>query len=138
LVTGEASAWVWWWYPGQGDNEGLLAQGGADTKRHYTLGNFSKFVRPGYVRLNVSGAPPTDVLLSAYSSSNTVVIVAINSGTSMLSVPVNLSGGTAPTSCMPWLTSANANLVSQTAVSVSGGAFSASLPGPSVTTFVCN
>ena len=26
LVTGEASAWLWWWYPGQGDNEGLLAQ----------------------------------------------------------------------------------------------------------------
>jgi O-glycosyl hydrolase len=137
LVTGEASAWVWWWYPGQGDNEGILAQGGADTKRHYTLGNFSKFVRPGYVRVNVSGPSPANVLLSAYSGSNTVVIVAINSGTSTVSVPINVSGGTAPASCTPWLTSATANLVSQTAVSVSGGSFSASLPGPSVTTFVC-
>ena len=136
LVTGEASAWLWWWYPGQGDNEGLLAQGG-DTKRHYTLGNFSKFVRPGYVRVNVTGTFPANVLVSAYSGSNTVVVVAINSGTSTASTTINVSGGTAPTSCTPWLTSATANLVSQTAVSVSGGAFTASLPGPSVTTFVC-
>jgi len=136
LVTGEASAWLWWWYPGQGDNEGLLAQNG-DTKRHFTLGNFSKFVRPGYARVNISGSAPASVLLSAYSGSNTVVVVAINAGSSMASVPINISGGTAPTSCTPWLTSASANLVAQTAVPVSGGSFAAALPGPSVTTFVC-
>jgi O-glycosyl hydrolase len=136
LVTGEASAWLWWWYPGQGDNEGLLAQGG-DTKRHYTLGNFSKFVRPGYVRLNVSGNPPANVLLSAYSGSNNVVVVAINRGTSTVSVPISIAGGSAPASCTPWLTSASADLTSQAAVSVSGGSFTASLAGPSVTTFVC-
>ena len=137
LVTGEASAWLWWWYPGQSDNEGLLAMNG-DSKRHYTLGNFSKFVRPGYVRLNLSGgSPPANVLLSAYSGSNTVVVVAINSGTSTLSVPISITGGTAPASCTPWLTSANANLTSQTAVPVSGGSFTAALAGPSVTTFVC-
>ena len=136
LVTGEASAWLWWWYPGQGDNEGLLAQNG-DTKRHYTLGNFSKFVRPGYVRLNVSGTPPASVLLSAYSGSNNVVVVAINSGTSTVSVPIGIAGGSAPASCTPWLTSANADLTSQPAVPVNGGSFTASLAGPSVTTFVC-
>jgi O-glycosyl hydrolase len=136
LVTGEASAWLWWWYPGQGDNEGLLAQNG-DTKRHYTLGNFSKFVRPGYVRLNMSGSPPASVLLSAYSGSSTVVVVAINSGTSTVSVPISMAGGSAPASCTPWLTSASANLSSQTAVPLNGGSFTASLAGPSVTTFVC-
>ena len=136
LVTGEASAWLWWWYPGQSDNEGLLAMNG-EAKRHFTLGNFSKFVRPGYVRLNVSGSPPASVLLSAYSGSNTVVVVAINSGTSTVSVPISIAGGTTPPSCTPWLTSANADLTSQTAVPVSGGSFTASLAGPSVTTFVC-
>jgi len=137
LVVGEASAWLWWWYPGQGDNEGLLANGNADTKRHWTLGNYSKFVRPGYMRVEVSGSAPSNVLLSAYSGPNTVVVVAINSGTSTVSVPISIAGGTAPASCTPWLTSATANLVSQTAVAVTGGAFSASLAGSSVTTFVC-
>jgi O-glycosyl hydrolase len=137
LVVGEASAWLWWWYPGQADNEGLLANGNADTKRHWTLGNYSKFVRPGYMRVEVSGSAPSNVLLSAYSGPNTVVIVAINSGTGTVSVPLSVAGGTAPASCTPWLTSATANLVSQTAVPVTGGAFSASLAGSSVTTFVC-
>jgi hypothetical protein len=65
--------------------------------------------------------------------------VAINSGTSTASVPISISGGTAPTSCTPYLTSGGTgvNLTAQTAVPVSGGGFTASLMGPSVTTFVC-
>jgi O-glycosyl hydrolase len=140
LVTGEASAWLWWWPQAQSstnDNEGLLLQNGTDTKRHYTLGNYSKFIRPGYMRVNVSGSPPANVLLSAYSGSNTVVVVAINSGTSTASVPISFTGKTAPTSCTPWLTSSTANLVSQTAVAVTSGAFTASLAGQTVTSFVC-
>jgi O-glycosyl hydrolase len=137
LVTGEVSAWLWWWYQASGDNEGLVQTGGTDTKRHYTLGNFSKFVRPGYVRVNISGSPPSNVLLSAYSGANTVVIVAINSGSSTASVSINISGGTAPSSCTPWLTSASADLASQTAIPVTGGSLTASVAGPSVTTFVC-
>lgn len=137
LVTGEASAWLWWWYQASGDNEGLLQQDGTDTKRHYTLGNFSKFVRPGSVRLMVSGIAPSNVLLSAYLGAKSVVVVAINSASSTASVPISITGGAAPSSCIPWLTSSGANLAAQTAVPVSGGSFTASLPGPSVTTFVC-
>jgi glucuronoarabinoxylan endo-1,4-beta-xylanase len=143
LVTGQVSAWLWWWYQplsgGTNDNEGLLALDGSDTKRHYTLGNYSKFVRPGYVMVNVSGSPPSGVLLSAFTGSGNTVVVAINSNSSTQSVPITISGGTAPTSCTPYLTSSGTgvNLTAQTAVSVSGGAFTASLVGPSVTTFVC-
>ena len=40
------------------DNEGLHPpRAAADTKRHWTLGNYSKFVRPGYVRVDITGAP---------------------------------------------------------------------------------
>ena len=110
---------------------------GGDTKRHYTLGNFSKFIRPNYNRVDVTGTIPSGVQLSAYKGSDgTVVVVAINSGTSTVSVPITISGGTAPASITPWLTDASNNLVSKTAVTVSGGSFTASLGGPSVTTFV--
>jgi O-glycosyl hydrolase len=139
LVVGEVSAWLWWAYvPPNPDNEGLvLMDGTTDTKRHYTLGNFSKFIRPGSKRLNVSGSPPANVLVSAYSGSNGTIIVAINSGMSMVSVPIGISGGTAPASCTPYLTSSSMNLTAQTAVPVTGGSLMASLTGPSVTTFVC-
>ncbi len=147
LTVGQASAWLWWWYQASGtdDNEGLLLKSGSsasgcsggDTKRHYTLGNFSKFIRPNYNRVDVTGTIPSGVQLSAYKGSDgTVVVVAINSGTSTVSVPITISGGTAPASLTPWLTDASNNLVSKTAVTVSGGSFTASLGGPSVTTFV--
>jgi glucuronoarabinoxylan endo-1,4-beta-xylanase len=139
LVTGDASAWLWWWYKpyNTNDNEGLLLESGTDTKRHYTLGNYSKFVRPGYVRVDVTGSISTDVLLSAYKGADgTVVVVAINKGSATVNVPIALSGGTAPASLTPWVTSATDNLKSGTAVAVSGGSFSATLASQTVTTFV--
>jgi len=150
LTDGQASAWLWWWYQASGtdDNEGLMLKsgssasttgcpGGTDTKRHYTLGNYSKFVRPGYKRVDVTGTAPSGVLLSAYTGSSTVVVVAINNSTASVTVPISITGGTAPASCIPWVTSATDNLASKTAVPVSGGGFSASLAAATVTSFVC-
>jgi O-glycosyl hydrolase len=150
LTVGQASAWLWWWYQASGtdDNEGLMLKsgssastagcpGGTDTKRHYVLGNYSKFVRPGYTRVDVTGTMPSGVQISAYKGSDgTVVVVAINSSTSTQSVPITISGGTAPASLTPWVTDSSSNLASKTAITVSGGSFTASLGGPSVTTFV--
>jgi glucuronoarabinoxylan endo-1,4-beta-xylanase len=139
IVNGDASAWIWWWYKSTqtDDNEGLLLMNGNDTRRHYTLGNFSKFIRPGYTRVEITGSAGATVLLSAYKGQdNTVVIVAINQGSAALSVPIAISGGTAPATLTPWVTSATQDLVSVTAVPVSGGSFTAALAGTSVTTFV--
>jgi glucuronoarabinoxylan endo-1,4-beta-xylanase len=139
LVDGQASAWLWWWYQATGtdDNEGLYLKSGADTKRHYTLGNYSKFVRPGYLRVDVTGSVPAGVLLSAYKGSDgTVVIVAINKNASAVNVPISIAGGTAPASLTPNVTSSSANLTSGTAVTLSGGSFTAALAATTVTTFV--
>jgi glucuronoarabinoxylan endo-1,4-beta-xylanase len=135
LAIGDASAWLYWWYSTTGDNEGLVL-GSTDTKRHYTMGNYSKFVRPGYTRVEVTGAIPTDVLLSAYSGDGNVVVVAINKGKADVSVPIAIAGGTAPTSMTPWVTSASDNLASKAAVTVSNGSFTAALGASTVTTFV--
>jgi glucuronoarabinoxylan endo-1,4-beta-xylanase len=136
LAIGDASAWLYWWYSTSGDNEGLML-GSTDTKRHYTMGNYSKFVRPGYTRVDVTGAVPTDVLLSAYKGSDgTVVVVAINKSKAEASVPITVAGGTAPASMTPWVTSASDDLASKTAVPVSAGSFTAVLGATTVTTFV--
>jgi O-glycosyl hydrolase len=138
LTVGQANAWLWWWWKAQGaTNEGLLLSDGTDTKRHYTFGNFTRFVRPGYTRVDVTGNESTDLLLSAYKSTEgKVVVVAINKGMAAANVPIGIAGGTAPTSMTPWVTSATDNLVSKAAVPVSGGAFMAALGGNTVTTFV--
>jgi glucuronoarabinoxylan endo-1,4-beta-xylanase len=139
IVNGPASAWLWFWYkaPFSDDNEGLLLHDGRDTKRHYTLGNFSKFVRPGYVRVEISGSHGADVLLSAFKGDDgSVAIVAINQGSADVSVPIALAGGPVPAQFAPWLTSATDDLAEKTAIPVMGDTFNASLVAKSVTTFV--
>jgi glucuronoarabinoxylan endo-1,4-beta-xylanase len=137
LVAGQASAWLWWWYKASSnsDNEGLVTS--SNPKRYYTLGNYSKFVRPGYVMVDVTGNSNTNVLLSAFTGTDGTVIVAINKSTSAVSMPITISGGTAPASCTPTVTSSSANLTAGTPVTVTGGAFTASLAATTVTTFVC-
>lgn len=138
LVVGEASAWLYWWYkPNGNDNEGIVLSSGGITKRYYTIGNFSKFVRPGYMMVDVTGNTNANVLLSAFTGTGTTVVVAINKSTSAVSMPITITGGTAPTSCTPNVTSSSDNLKAGTAVTVTGGAFTASLGASTVTTFVC-
>jgi glucuronoarabinoxylan endo-1,4-beta-xylanase len=143
MTVGEASAWFYWWYEAyyENDNEGLALVQGSTTraKRYFTMGNFSKFVRPGYVAVPVAGGDTANVLLSAYKSADnaTTVIVAINQGNAMETPSIGFSGGTAPTMCTPHLTSAMVNLTAQTAVAVTGGRLNASLASKTVTTYVC-
>jgi O-glycosyl hydrolase len=137
LVVGEASAWLYWWYQTSSDNEGLVLSASSMTKRAYTLGNYAKFVRPGYVMVGVTGNTNTNVLLSAYTGTDGIVIVAINKGTAAATVPIGFAGGTAPASCTPYVTSSSDNLKAGTAVTVTGGTLSASLAGTTVTSFVC-
>ncbi|HYQ42152.1 MAG TPA: hypothetical protein VER11_09290 [Polyangiaceae bacterium] len=142
LTVGEASAWLWWWYEAyfQDDNEGLALTKGGSTiaKRYYALGNYSKFVRPGYVAVDVTGNSNADVLLSAYKSptDGTVVVVAVNKGAAAVTVPIAISGGTAPAMMTPTVTSASDNLKDGTAIPVTGGSFMAALASKTVTTFV--
>ena len=139
MVVGEASAWLYWWYKAYytDDNEGLLLKNGSSTKRYYTLGNYSKFVRPGYVMVEVAGNDNADLLLSAFKGTDgTVVVVAINKGAAAATVPIAIAGGAAPAMMTPNVTSATDNLKAGTAVPVTGGSFMASLPSKTVTTFV--
>jgi glucuronoarabinoxylan endo-1,4-beta-xylanase len=87
--------------------------------------------------VTLSGTPPTGVELTAYVSptDGTLVVVALNSGMSAVSLPLFLSGN-APCTMTPWVTSASDNLAAKTAVAVSGSRLTPMLAAQSVTTFV--
>jgi glucuronoarabinoxylan endo-1,4-beta-xylanase len=120
--------------PFQGTRYGILGDNYATTKRCYSFGNFSKFVRPGSTRIGATGAP-AGVSVSAYiGSAGTRVIVAINANASATAIDV--TGLTAVPSVTPWITDATRDLAAQSPIALSGGSFSASLPASSVTTFV--
>jgi glucuronoarabinoxylan endo-1,4-beta-xylanase len=139
LVTGGASAWHYWWLVSQNDdNEGLLLADGGTTKRLRTVGNFSKFVRPGYRRVGVSGGVPSGVQVVAFANpaDGTVVVVAINTNSTATPLPLAVTGTQVPAELTPWVTAATEDLAQQTAVSLSAGSATISLAAGSVTTLV--
>ena len=137
LVNGSASAWHYWWLIGQSaDNQGLINPGGVSTKRLYTVGNFSKFVRPGFQLVGLTGPLPAGVTVSAYTNAATgaIVIVAINENGS--ATPASFFVPGTHTATTPWVTSAGDDLAAKTAIAVAGGRFATTLAAQSVTTFV--
>jgi hypothetical protein len=139
LTVAEANAWHYWWLiDGNTDqNGGLTNQYGNPAKRMYVLGNFSRFVRPGFYRIGVSDNT-SPLQISAYKdpTSRAFAIVAINPTTSNVSQVFNLNGFSVASSVTPWLTSASASLAAQAAVAVGGSRFTNTIPAQSVVTLV--
>jgi len=122
LVYGNASAWCWWLGISTADfKDGLVyinrnGTGLASSKTLWALGNFSQFIHPGAVRIEVDGKHDKELFVSAYRNmgSEDIVIVVINmkSGKQVIR-PENLPNW----KIAAWETSKDLNL--------------AKLPGPS-------
>jgi glucuronoarabinoxylan endo-1,4-beta-xylanase len=141
ITIGNVNAWHYWWLvagSSSADDEGLIGYNGGNqiTKRLYAVGNFSKFVRPGFVVVGTTGSVP-GVSVTAYNNTSTgaFVIVAINQNTGSTPLTVSLNGLSA-SSVTPWETSATLNLAQQSAITVTSDSFSTTLDGSSVTSFV--
>ena len=135
MTVAEASAYHYWWLKGSGN--GSLAGNSTTTpaKRLYVMGNYARFVRPGFQRVTVTS--DTTALISAFKdpTSQTLVIVAANPTAWPVTQSFDLTSCPAVTSLNPWLTSDASSLANLAALNVSGGVFTTELPAYSVTTF---
>jgi glucuronoarabinoxylan endo-1,4-beta-xylanase len=135
MTAAQANAFHYWWlFPDGSDNEGLTDESGNPAKRMYVLGNYSKFVRPGYCRIGVSNNATT--LISAYKDTNSgaFAIVAANNSSTTVTQTFNLKNFTTGT-VTPWITSSNLSLASQSPIILTNVSFSYALPALSVVTF---
>lgn len=154
LTVANAQSWQWWRAAGGNYKDGLLRMyvrgertGGGrnnqrrgavmanmvrDSKLMWTMGNFSRFVRPGAIRLEVTGdMQPDGLMLSAYRNlDGTVAVVAINYATT--DTTVNLSGKGSKAKAYRTSDVEGENLKYMGKVKLSA----APLPARSVTTFV--
>jgi glucuronoarabinoxylan endo-1,4-beta-xylanase len=140
LVTAQYNAYLWWWVadwnPGSSvTNTGLVDTSNNPTYFGYALGQYSRFVRPGSVRVSATATPSSGVYVSAYKGSSSSAIVAINSNTSSVSLPVTMQNMTA-SSVTPYQTTSSGGLAQQSAVTISSNAFTYTLPAQSIVTFV--
>lgn len=104
------------------------------TKRLFTIGNWSRFVRPGWVRVGATAARSPITAFRDPASGSFAVVVTNDSSTSRSEV-LRLNGFAA-TSVTPYRTSKTENLAALAPVDASTGSFTATLPPRSVTTFV--
>lgn len=136
IAVANAASWSWWTAITRGDyKDGLiylddgksLGGGGAeyckndgvyhDSKLLWVLGNYSLFVRPGMLRIDIlnQGTSKTanDVMLTAYKDikNKKLVIVAVNYGKTAQKYLINLTKGTVKNQeWIPYTTSDTFNL----------------------------
>jgi glucuronoarabinoxylan endo-1,4-beta-xylanase len=138
MTQAQANAYHYWWLVAYGTgNEGLLDTSGDPTKRLFTFGQYSRFVRPNFYRIDATSSQPS-ALISAYKATNStafaIVVVNTNAGTDVIET-FNLTNFTAA-SVTPWVTSASLSLAPQTPVNVTNSSFTYDVPAMSVVTFV--
>ncbi len=138
MTVGQYNAYVYWWganSSSSGATTGLVDTNYNPTYFGYAMEQFSRFVRPTYIRYNATSTPATGVYLSAYAGGGHQVFVAINSNTYQVSLPIQIDNQTV-TSLTPYQTTSSASVSKLSTVSVSGNAFTAALPAQSITTYV--
>lgn len=133
MVDAEFQAYVWWYLR---RSYGPMREDGQISKRGAMMAHFARFVRPGYVRIDATANPASNVFVSAYKSGDTVVIVAVNKNTSAVSQQFTLAGTTSSGTVANWLTDASRNVAPQTALTMTNGSLTVTLPARSAMTFV--
>jgi O-glycosyl hydrolase len=136
MTRAQANAYHYWWVKASG-NQGLLDTSSFPTKRLFTVGQYSRFVRPNFYRIDASSSQPS-AWISAYkdSTSTAFAIVVINTNAALDIVQTfNLSHFTAGT-VTPWVTSGTLSLSPQTAITLTNSSFTYLVPAMSVVTFV--
>lgn len=129
MVEGSFNVYTWWYIK---RSYGAI-NNGAVTKRGWCMAHWSKFVRPGFRRVDATASPTSGVFLSAYKSDTDVVIIVVNTNTSAKSISVTVNGSDL-SSYDRFTTSSSKSLTSEGKLSVTGGALAVSLDASSVTT----
>ncbi|MCM1270864.1 MAG: alpha/beta hydrolase-fold protein [Ruminococcus flavefaciens] len=134
LVIGNMSVYTWWYIR---RSYGLMDENGAITKRGYNMAQYSKFVRPGDIRIEATEQPAKDVFVSAYKNDdNQVTIVAVNKSTEGYAQLFSIGSGENIVNVDRYRTSVNENIALTKNLEYTGGSFYAQLPAESVSTFV--
>lgn len=132
MADAEFQAYVWWYIRRQ---YSPMKEDGNISKRGYMMTHYSKFVRPGYYRVDATKNPTTDVYVSAYKKGDDVVVVALNRSTSSKTITLSIPG----TKVQTWekyVTSGSKDLQKEANITDADGSFQITLEAQSMTSFV--
>ncbi|MCB9208672.1 MAG: T9SS type A sorting domain-containing protein [Ignavibacteriales bacterium] len=139
-MNANMNSYVWWYlvrYYGP-ICDGTYLRKGEVTKKGYAMSQFSRFIRPGFYRIESSISPTTSsVEISAYKDPNTskIVIVAINTSGSDIEQTFRLSNSE-NIAFTPYTSSLKKDCEAGNQIISSEGLFKITLGGESITTLV--
>jgi len=129
LTKAQISAWLWWGFfrgtVNEGAAQGLIGHHSDSSieasSTFWALGNFSKFIRPGFVRVSATTTNASMLYASAYKDPATgkLVVVVINRNDGVRRITFNTQGFPAGFAT-PYVTSSNQALERQPAVAFPG------------------
>jgi glucuronoarabinoxylan endo-1,4-beta-xylanase len=141
LIAAHLSAFLYWWgiWDNANSNSSLIRLDGTTllpAKRYYSFVNYSRFIRPGAVRIGAMTADG-DLRVSAFRNTDgSIIVVALNAATSATATTYTLrNAGVSTGTATPYLTNGSNSTTPQPAVAVSGGTFTATVPARSLVTY---
>jgi len=140
LTISNVSAWIYFQTQVQapqflGDNEGLTDAHGNVAKRAYAIGNWSKFVRPGWHRVDVTNTTRLRVTAFKNTEGTLGAVVVLNASHYPVPDQSFAVGTKLGPHVTPWITSASEDLQPLPPVMVSEGSFNYTIPPNSLITF---
>lgn len=132
MVEGQFNAYVWWFVK---RDYSPMKKDGTISKRGYMFGQYAKYVRPGYHRVEATKQPQTNLFVSAYSGKDSLVIVVVNKNSASKTSSFTIKGFKAGTYSKV-TSSGTKNLSADGTGTVTNDAFQATFDAQSVTTLV--
>ena len=123
-------AYVWWYIR---RFYGLITDDGNITDKGYVLSQYTKFVRPGAVRVEVDDSAAGRVDVTAYKTDTSFVAVVVNRNDSSVYLDFRIAGGYDGT-LTRFTSSERKKMVNDGEIEISNGSFSVAIDAGSVTT----
>jgi glucuronoarabinoxylan endo-1,4-beta-xylanase len=142
LTKANCSAYIYFWGMSKYDNNSAMVKLDLERmtytvcKRVYTFGNFSRFVKPGFIRIRAEHDGKEDILVSAYKGvNNELVFIALNLSNEDRSFKLVCNGFTVDR-LTAYLTDEKNNIKEKNVVILEDQSFALSLKAKSITSFI--
>lgn len=139
LTTGNVNGYVYWYGASVGATRGLVQLDGDGyrvSKRLWAIAGYSRFIRPSAQRIGATTGDGNLRLSAFRNTDGSIVVVALNTASSATAISYALPNtGITTGTATPYLTNNSNSTAAQTAVRVTGGAFTATVPARSLVTY---